>query len=109
MKVYLKSGFTYIPEWQGNREEKPEDQIKIHFKFLSANDLTETLADGKADVAKEWLFICDKIENLTVDIDGAEIVVTPDGLYNIKSLYELYIECRLAFKAESNVSKKKLL
>jgi hypothetical protein len=48
------------------------------------------------------------VENLVVDIDGKEIIVTPEGLYNIKSLYDLYVECYTAYKLESNVSKKKL-
>lgn len=104
MKVYTKETFEYVPEWQGNREEKPEDQVKVTFKFLSGKDVIDSLDDkGMPSVEKQWYIICQSVTNLTVN----DIEVTPNGIYNIDSLAELYLELTTAFKHESNVSKKK--
>jgi hypothetical protein len=104
MKVYTKETFEYVPEWEGNKDEKPEDQIKVTFKFLSAKDLIDTLDDrGIPSVEKQWPIICKEITNLEVN----DIKITPDGVYNLDSLAGLYTELITAYKLETNISKKK--
>lgn len=100
MEVFLKEGFTYIPDWNGNKEQKPKDQIKINFTFMSGKDLANTVVDGKFNSEAEWMIICESIENLTVNIGKEKIVVDPEGLYNIKSLYALWFECNTAYSSK---------
>jgi len=105
MKVILREGFDFIPEWNDNKKQKPEEQIKVHFKFLSGADLVETIdSDGKIDQAKEWDLVCTGIDNL--DING--ILVTPEGIRTIKGLSPLFVELKLAYKEESAFDKKKV-
>ncbi len=104
MNVILKEGFTYTPEWNGNRESKKEDQFTVEFKFLAGSDFSLALdEDNKFDHLKNWLLSCKKVNNLKVN--GA--AVTPEGLFTIEGLSKLFTECRAAYDKETAVSKKK--
>ena len=104
MKVYLSDGFDYIPIWNDNRKEKGEDQIKIHFKFLSGEDYTEIIDDkGEASRSKEWSKICDKVMNFQINDKD----VTPEQIYSMPGLADLYVELKLAYKKETVIDKKK--
>lgn len=104
MKVIIADGFDYIPIWRGNRKVDKKDQIKVHFTFLSGETFASTIDDnGKVDKLKEWLSMCDKIENLNIN----KIDVTPEGVYNIPGLMDLFIELKLAYNKETIIDKKK--
>ncbi len=104
MNVILKDGFTYTPEWNGNKKKKEEEQISIEFDFLAGSDLSLALdEENKFDYLKNWLLSCKKVNNLSVN----GIAVTPEGLFTIKGLVDLFSECRNAYSAETAVSKKK--
>lgn len=38
MKIYYKQDEIFIPDWNGNKKEKPEDQIKFHHRFLTTEE-----------------------------------------------------------------------
>ena len=104
MKVILKEGFTFTPEWNGNKKKEKKDQITVDFEFLSGANISEAYNDdGKLDRLKDWLLICKKVNNL--DVNG--VPVTPEGLYTIKGLAELYLEVRTAYRCETVIDKKK--
>lgn len=104
MKVILKEGFIYTPNWNDNKKEKKEDQIRIHFKFLSGEDFSNAItAEGKIDLLQDWLIICTKIENLLIN----EIEITPEGLYKQSGLADLYLEAKGAYRNETVIDKKK--
>ncbi|MBW1853112.1 MAG: hypothetical protein JRJ00_00265 [Deltaproteobacteria bacterium] len=104
MNVILKEGFTYTPKWNGNKKREKEDQITVEFEFLAGSDFSLALdEENKFNYLKNWLLSCKKVNNLSVN-DSA---VTPEGIFSIKGLAELFSECRNAYDKETAVCKKK--
>ena len=105
MKVTLKEGFEYIPTWNDNDKQPNDGKIKVHMKFLSGADVSECYgADGKVDMKKEWLIICESVDNL--EINGVE--VGPEGIMSQPGLMPLYLELKAAYQTETVIDKKKL-
>lgn len=105
MKVFLKEGFTFTPEWNDNKKQKKEDQITVEMEFLSGATVFGAIGeDGAVDLLKDWLLICKKVNNLNVN--GAD--VTPEDVYSTKGLEMLFVELKLAYKKETAIDKKKL-
>lgn len=116
MKVELKKRDVFVPEWNGNKEQPEEEQIKFHHKYLGAarrkefiytkplrfsstkqNEQVaeaEYVQDGKG-IALE---VTEKIENLNVSVDGADEVAITDiktfykyALSDLAAEYEAYL------------------
>ncbi len=108
MKVILKEGFTYIPKWNDNDKEKPEDQIIVEFQFmtgLEAMDLFKIVGDkAERDSLLEWELICKSVTNLK---DGNGKDIHKMKIPQHRGLAGLYSECLTAFRLESEVDKKK--
>ena len=104
MRVSLREGFEYTPEWNGNKkEDKP---IKVKMRFQTGLDMTDSVkADGTIDKLKDWLSICESVENLEIE-DG--VMATPEDIATKGGLARLYLELKAAYRAESGVDKKKL-
>ena len=97
MRLALETGWDYIPEWKGNRKEKKEEQIVVHFEYLTGEDFYRSNGDKPAALA-EFINKCTSIKNLKVTIDGGEeIEVTPEGVTNIPRLSDLFLELKLEF------------
>ena len=105
MKLKIKETFEYIPKWNGNKEVDKKDQIKIVFKFFSGEDFTNVIdSEGKTDKLKEWITMCKSVINLEVN----DVKITPEGIYNMSGLMDLYVELKLAYRDETIIDKKKL-
>ena len=65
MKIFIKEEFEYIPTYQGNREEKEADQVKVTLHFPSASEAYGVYVNGTLDAKKEWLLICKDVVILT--------------------------------------------
>lgn len=104
MKVSLRDGFEYIPEWNGNKKE--EKKIKVKMRFQTGLDMTESIKpDGTIDKLKDWLSICESVENLEIE-DG--VVATSEDIATRGGLAGLYLELKAAYRKESVIDKKKL-
>lgn len=107
MKVYLKKGFVFTPEWNGNKKLPKEEQIRIHFQFLSGVDFEELMYDSTEgikgiDPKKEFLKTVEKIENL--EIDGRD--AKPEDLINEPTLFALYVEAKLGYRSETSLGEE---
>jgi hypothetical protein len=105
MNIFLKDGFNYIPEFNGNNEAPKEEQFSIDFEFLSGADLNGLYYDnGKGGLAidkeKQWDLICKKVNNFSIAGEAVE----PKAIRETKGLGGLYSECMIAFRAESEIS-----
>ena len=104
MKLILKKGFDYTPDWNNNKKEKKEDQIVVHLNFLSGADFSELVGgDVKDKHLKEWLLNCESIKNLEIN----DKVITPEDVYLQPGLMDLYIDIKAAYNKETIIDKKK--
>lgn len=104
MKVSLKSGFDYIPKWNGNRKLPKDEQVKVKMRFQTGLDMTDCINfDGTINKEKDWLSICESVENL--EVNGK--VAKPVDICNEGGLVELYLELKTAYKNETAIDKKK--
>lgn len=104
MRVSLKDGFEYIPEWNGNKKLPKDEQIVVNMHFQTGLDLTESInLDGTINKEKDWLSICESIKNLEVDGKPAE----PIDICSRGGLAGLYLELKSAYRAETAIDKKK--
>lgn len=89
MKIKVKKTDTFIPEWNGNREEK--DPIKIVHRFLTAGERDDyvgiepvTLKDGEPEITVRQdnpgmtKRMITRIENLEVEV-GTDTVRVDDA------------------------------
>lgn len=105
MRVCLREGFEYIPNWMNNKNEKPEDQIKVKFRFLSGADLQSCFnKDGSVNKLEEFKRIIASVDNLE-DEEGKAI--TAEDIHERDGLYDLCLELWAAYGAEASVDKKK--
>jgi hypothetical protein len=103
LKVSLREGFDYIPEWNDNKKEK--EPIKVFLRFQTGLDMTDLIGmDGKIDKMKDWLTICKSVENL-FDDEGNKL--GPEDIATNGALAGLYLELKGAYRSESVVNKKK--
>ena len=106
MKVYIKKGFVYTPEWNGNKDQPEEEQIRVHFAFMSGLVIEALMTSSKdgslksVEAKDEWLMKCVKIENLELD-NGKP--ATPLDIIDEATLLPLWLECKLAYDKEGTM------
>ena len=104
MKVSLKEGFDFTPLWNDNMELEESKRIKVKMRFQTGLDMTDAIAfDGTVDKVKDWLSICQSVENLEVNGKKA----TPIDICKIGGLAPLYLELKAAYRKETAIDKKK--
>lgn len=112
MKLNLQRVGTYIPEWNGNRELPEEDQIKVDFTYITANEkesFTQNVGDNYATLAKKvWLKNVKKIHNLDVIVDGDVVNATPENLLNLPDTWDFYVEVATHIFNASSLNKEQV-
>jgi len=105
----------YIPEWNGNKDLGPDDQVKCHIKFPTAGERDEYIhRSSKENVWVKTIVskFCEKIEGLSEVVDGVEkpISTGEDLVRSLsRSLYGLATELSMAIlgRAEIDPAEKK--
>lgn len=97
MKVKLSRTNTFVPTWNENDELPEEEQIKVHYKYLTTEDRNNFVIYSNnmsvASIAKEvFLKSVEKIENLYIEVDGEEVEATPEQIIDMPDMYELFSE-----------------
>jgi len=81
MKLSVTRKDVLVPKWNGNHKLPTNEQIRVHYHFLSfeeqerlvnADSEGKTVVNFSAGVSSQ----VDKIENLTVEVDGEEFAIT---------------------------------
>ncbi len=95
MKLNLKLQDIYIPNWKNNKDLPENEQIKIHFKYLTLAD-RESLIDKNISIMalskKIWNNNVIKIEGLNITVDGETIEFKPQSIFDLPDLNELFEE-----------------
>jgi hypothetical protein len=95
MKLALKMNGTYIPTWNGNRDLEEREQISVEFRYLTLVD-REDLVDKSATIMSLSKKIWDKnvvsVKGIELEVDGDEKEFTPDMIYSLPELNELFQE-----------------
>jgi len=115
LKITLRRSTVYIPDWNGNKKLKKEDQIKVHYNYLTTEQRNDFIVSGGklsvAKVGKEvFLAAVTKIENLTAEIDGEEVEITKENIFDVPDLHDLYMDVTVEIISSSSLdstSKKK--
>jgi len=108
MKVIVRKGFTFIPEYMDNKKAEKKDQVKITFKFLTGADFEEIMAESGADYTMEDQFLkqCEKVEGLIIVEDGKERDAEPKDLMNYAAFFPIYVEAKSAYMKEAVVGEE---
>jgi hypothetical protein len=95
MKLELKMNGTYIPAWNGNRELEEKEQISVEFRYLTLVD-REDLIDKSATIMSLSKKLWDKnvvsVKGIDLEVDGNVKQFTPDMIYELPELNELFQE-----------------
>ena len=112
MDFSISDGFTYIVDIEDNKKLPEKQQAKINFKFATGFQVLDCLEavqqdsgeiTTKTDNRKEWSYICDSVENMTVDgkpIDKMDI-------YDMGAFSKVYIQAITAYRLRTAINKKK--
>ena len=108
MKVIVKKGFEFIPEFNGNKDLEEKEQIKLHFKFLSGLDFENLIEEHGTKYTVEHQFIktCHKIDNLIIEEDGKEREADAKDIINEPAFFPLYVEAKTAYLNSAVVSEE---
>lgn len=110
-QISINKERVYIPEFDGNKKQDPSEQIKVHYKAITASmkdDLIKPLVELRRNAKSEGDFdqvvstnvdkrkvldkLIDRIENLGYSVNGGETkkVATVDSLFNADIEVGLY-------------------
>jgi len=111
MRVNISKGFTYTPEWEGNKKLPEADRITVKFEFVSGADLSAFLAahgDNKAGYfIDDFCAYVKAIYNLKyVDESGNEQEAGPAEVAGISAFAGLYLELRGQYAKATAIKKK---
>jgi hypothetical protein len=98
MIIEVKDRETFVPQWNGNRDKDPDDQIRVHYRYLNAGEReryvyldkdTRFSTDGKPEMVLHQdqsgltRAMVTLIENLAVKgKNGVTEIKTADQLYS---------------------------
>jgi hypothetical protein len=101
LKIEVKKENTFIPEWNGNRDESESEQIKVVYRYPTVAEKERFLYTKPIKVseggASEIEFVQDsqglakaiikRVENLSLEVDGKEKQIKTAGdLYSIEGV-----------------------
>ena len=98
MRVSVKRTDVYIPEWNGNRKLPESEQVRVHYHFLSFEEQEQIVSvdnsgNTKLNFAAGVSAQVDKVENLTIDVDGKDVQIkTGADLVNNAAVDRLALE-----------------
>ena len=78
-------------------KEYDEEQINQMIEMLEKEEIEIT------DKLKEWVLTCESISNLEIN----DKKVTPEDIYSLAGLMDLFVELKLAYRNETVIDKKK--
>ncbi len=102
MKVKIAREDTYIPKWRDNRKLPEPEQIKVHFKYMTAEQeerlsllkpkyIGENIElDVQLNSTKVWDECVTKIEGMVDEKDKP--ITAPKDILSIPHCYELVTE-----------------
>ena len=96
MKIELKRSDVYIPLWCDNQKQAENEQIKVHYKYLTAEDRSKFLIQNASNFAETarlvFLNNVTKIDNLDLKIDGKKVESTPENILQAPDMYSFFSE-----------------
>ena len=115
--IIINTHETYIPTW-GNKDRADDEKITVTWKHLTVKEQNSLFkvsrdAEGKAviDSEKEAEFIAmtEKVENLTVLLDGEEVEIkNGKDIVDTPRLDGLYLELKKHYVEREAVDSKNL-
>ena len=126
MRIVAKTGLVYIPEWNDNKKLPKEEQVKIHYRYLTGPEKENYIGfepiefdeDGnqvggfrlKIDRASAINTGVLRIEGLEVETEGKVVTVdTAKQLMEIPEISGLYKEFSDFYLEENREMDKKKL
>jgi len=117
MKLHLSRGETYIPKWNGNDKAEAPVRFKLHYLTPDEREQCDTIyvpvgesrrgVKVKTDYRQAFMLGVEAIENLTIEIDGADVEIkTAADFLKYAMPQELYLEVALRVKETSGVELK---
>ena len=108
MIIEVKKEDTYIPRWNGNREQPEDEQIKVHHRYLMPGErkkylytkpLVIDMGTGEVDSKVEYVqdergiveTLVTKIDNLSISVNGKEQKVTTGKQLYTSSLPQMLV------------------
>lgn len=123
MKIIARSGMEYVPEWNGNRKEKPDSQVVVEWNYLSGSEreaifgLEPIRFNADGEMPEEFTFRIDTmglmkksiktIRNLTIQDGEKEREAIIEDICNMPELGGLYKELHDLFMEENRTPNKK--
>lgn len=95
MKLSLQMKGIFIPSWNNNKEQEDNEQIKVEFRYLTLTD-RESISDKNATIMSLSKKIWDRnvvsVDGIDLEIDGKSTKFTPDMIYDLPELNDLFLE-----------------
>jgi hypothetical protein len=114
MVLHIARGEKFIPKWNGN--ETSDKPITFHLKYLTPDEREQVLGyfvsskaskkgvTVKTDMREAFMLGVEKIDNLSIVIDGVEkAIATAEDFLKHALPYELYIEVATRVKDTSGI------
>lgn len=117
MKLHIARGEKFIPKWNGN--DATENPITFHLHYLTPDEReqcaviyvpvgdTKKGVKVKTDFRELFVLGVEKIENLSIDVDGTEVKIeTAKDFLKYPMPEELYQEVAVRVKTSLGVELK---
>ena len=108
MLVDIASFFEFVPEWADNHKAPESEQFTVRCEFLTVAETNKLMLENLEERRKKnFLAYCKEVKNLTVNLDGKQVKVTPEKIIELPGLDGLFVEITQEYASRSAVDKKK--
>ena len=97
----------YVPEWNGNRELKKEDQFYVMIGFPSVSEAAEFSTETENSNIFSFMLYVKEIHNLKIEVDGDVRDATVRDLIEVPGLVDLFNEINREYRKLTTIDKKK--